>query len=56
MVPWNQPREVERLRSQPGIAAAGERLELIEADLFDEGAVAEVVSGAESPRRRSARW
>jgi NAD(P)-dependent dehydrogenase (short-subunit alcohol dehydrogenase family) len=48
VVPWNQPHEVERLRSRPGIAAAGERLELVEADLFDAGAVADVVERAES--------
>jgi NAD(P)-dependent dehydrogenase (short-subunit alcohol dehydrogenase family) len=50
VVPWNQPQEVERLRSQPGIDAAGERLELVEADLFDADAVAAVVKGAESPQ------
>jgi NAD(P)-dependent dehydrogenase (short-subunit alcohol dehydrogenase family) len=50
VVPWNQPREVERLRSQPGIGAAADHLELVEADLFDADAVAEVVARAESPQ------
>ena len=46
VVPYKVARESERLQRDERIAAHAERLELIEADLFDAGEVEGVVRGA----------
>ena len=48
VVPWNVSREAARLQERPAAAAAGEQLVLIEADLFEEAAVREVIAAAQS--------
>jgi len=50
VVPWNQPDEAERLASRPAIKDAGERLALVEADLFNSAEVTRAVDLAESPQ------
>ncbi|MEA2471744.1 MAG: hypothetical protein QOE38_2743 [Thermoleophilaceae bacterium] len=46
VVPYNQPRERERLEADPRIAARAQQLELIEADLFHDEQVGAVVEAA----------
>lgn len=48
VVPWNAPREVERLKQRPAIAQAGDQLELVEADLFDMADAQRTVDAADS--------
>lgn len=48
LVPWNAADEVERARERELIRDAGDRLELVEADLFDPQAVADLLATAES--------
>lgn len=48
VVPWVAEREVERMRQNDAIREAGDRLELVQADLFDDQAAPGVVEAADT--------
>lgn len=49
-VPWLERHEVERLLDSEPVKAAGERLKLVQADLFEPAAAREVVQEASADR------